>query len=191
MLLARWKYRSVGFSGALTAAVAISSCSTTPQQIYQRSSLGSGQALVVIGVAHDVVPPRVRFTMLLDTYSAETEKTTTTCFVYERPYGPPESAAARYFVYRVPAGIYAAGLDVVPPPNSQGFIARGGQAVYIGDFVRMGDGRLVELKSDLPAAQNAVAMLLPDNLPLVHADSSAKTIHWTASRCLLTIEQPD
>jgi hypothetical protein len=182
-LLANWKYRSVGFSGALTAAVAMSACSTTPQQIYHRSSLGSGQAIVVIGVAHDVVPPRVRFTMVLDTYSPETEKTTTICFIYERPYGPPESATARYFVYRVPAGIYAAGLDVMPPPNTQGFVAPGGRAVYIGDFVRVGDGRLVELKSDLPAAQNEVVELLPVDLPLVEADSSDKAIHWTASRC--------
>ena len=49
--------------------------------------------------------------MVLDTYSSETEKTATTCFNYERPYGPPESTTAKYYVYRVPAGIYAAGLD--------------------------------------------------------------------------------
>jgi hypothetical protein len=171
--------------------VVMSACSTTVQQIYQRSSLGSGQAFVVIGVAHDVVPSRVRFMMVLDTYSSETEKTATTCFSYERPYGPPESPTAKYYVYRVPAGIYTAGLDVLPPPNSQGFIAPGGRAVYIGDFIRAGDGRLVELRSDLPAARNAVATLLPDGLALVSADSSEKTIHWTASRCLVTIEQPD
>jgi hypothetical protein len=56
--------------------------------------MGTGQAIVVIGVAHDVVPPRVRFTMVLDTYSPETEKTTTICFIYERPTGrrnpPPQ-----------------------------------------------------------------------------------------------------
>jgi hypothetical protein len=181
------------FAAALivTAAVATSACSTTPQQITHRSNLESGQALIVIGVTHDVVPSRVRFMMVLDTYSPKTEKATATCFRYERPYGPPESTTARYFVYRVPAGIYAAGLDVIPPPNTQGFVAPGGRAVYIGDFVRVGDGRLVELKSDLPAAQNAVAMLLPDNLPLVNADSSEKNIHPTASRCLVTIDTPD
>lgn len=71
----------------------------------------------------------------------------------------------------------------MPPPNTQGFVAPGGRAVYIGDFVRVGDGRLVELKSDFPAAQNEVVELLPVDLPLVEADLSDKAIHWTASRC--------
>jgi hypothetical protein len=91
----------------------------------------------------------------------------------------------------VPAGIHAAGLDLMPSRNTQGFIAPGGRAVYIGDFVRVGDDPLVELKSDMQAAQNEVAPLLPNNLPLVRADSSEKNIYWTASRCHVTIEQAD
>jgi hypothetical protein len=69
-LLANGKYRIVGCGGVLTAALVLSACSSTPQQIYQRSSPGSGQALVVLGIVkHDVVALRARFTIVLDEYS--------------------------------------------------------------------------------------------------------------------------
>jgi hypothetical protein len=83
----------------------------------------------------------------------------------ERTRGPPESASVSYFVYRVPEGSYIAELGA----NVQTFVAHGGQAVYIGDFALVRDTRGVELRSDLPAAQNAVAPLLPSNLTLVNA----------------------
>jgi hypothetical protein len=182
-LLTKRKYRSVGSGGPVTAMLILSACSTTPQQIYHQASIGSGQAVVVIGVAHEPFLPRGRFTIVLDEYSPETEKTTATCFNYERSDGPPESASVKYFLYRVPAGIYAAGLDVMPPANTQAFVAPAGRAVYIGDFAPVENSRLLGLKSNLAAARNEVAELLPVGVPLVQAESSDKAIRWTASRC--------
>jgi hypothetical protein len=45
------KHRTFGFIGIVAAVLTSSACSATPQQIYHRSNLESGQAIVVIGVA--------------------------------------------------------------------------------------------------------------------------------------------
>lgn len=146
--------------------VGMSACSSTPQQIYSRSNLRPGYALVVIGVAHDLVEPFGYFEIYLDEYSADDRNLKSKRFAFEeRTRGPPESASVSYFVYRVPEGSYTAELGA----NAQNFVAPGGQAVYIGDFARVRDTGAVELRSDLPAAQNAVAPLLPSNLTLVSA----------------------
>lgn len=164
-------------------AVATSACSSTPQQIYHQASIGSEQAIIVIGSAQEFMLPNGRFTLMLDQYSPATEKTTTSCFIYNSSYGPPESIGVKYFAYRVPAGIYTASLDAFPRPNAQAFVAPGGGAVYFGDFVRAGNDR-IELKGDdLPTAQNAVAPLLPNNLPLVKAASEQTMIRWASRRC--------
>jgi hypothetical protein len=136
--------------------VGMSACSTTPQQIYSRSNLEPGQALMVIGVVHKGFWPHGRIAIVLHEYSPETEKTTATCF-YEQPLGPPESATTKYYVYRVPGGIYTVSLDVFSPPNGQAFVVPRGQAMYIGDLATVGNSGRLELTGDLAAAQNEVA----------------------------------
>ena len=79
----------------------------------------------MIGIAHGVFRSFGRFDILLDEYSLETETTTTTSFIYNTSYGPPKSATVKYFVYRVPAGIYTAELGA----NLLTFVAPGGRAV--------------------------------------------------------------
>ena len=169
----------------LLPLVAIAACSATAQQVYHRSRLGPGQAIVVVGVAHDAVVPREIFMIALDEYSSNTGKTDAYCFGYEQlqAYGPPESPSVKYFVYRVPAGIYAVGWDEFSPPNAQTFVAASGRAVYVGDFAAMKNSVIVDLRSDLAAARTAVAALLPVDVPLVKADWSDSSIRWTASRC--------
>ena len=85
----------------------------------------SGRAIVVIGIAPGVFRSFGRFDILLDEYSLETETTTTTSFIYNTSYGPPKSANIKYFVYRVPAGIYTAELGA----NLLTFAAPGGRTV--------------------------------------------------------------
>jgi hypothetical protein len=83
----------------------------------------------------------------------------------------------------VPAGIYTVSLGVFSPPNRQAFVAPRGQAVYIGDLAAVGDTGRLELTSDLAAAQNEVAELLPADMRLVKAAASDQAIHWTERRC--------
>jgi hypothetical protein len=173
----------VGIAGAIAA---LSACVSNPmEQITRRSSVGSGQAILVVGVAHEDGVPYRGFTIALKEYSFSTEKLFVNCFSYNRwhSFGLPESASAKYFVYRVPAGIYAVSFDVAPPPNAPTFLVPAGQAVYVGDLAHVGNGRRMALRNDLPAAENAVAALLPGDLPLVMADSAEKPFHWTTGRC--------
>lgn len=169
-LLAKSKYRNVQFGPLLGAALIMSACSSIPQQVYHRTSIDSEQAIIVIGVTQEGLPPRVRFGIVLDGHSSETQRASSTPFLYESASGPPESVTAKYFVYRVPAGIYTVQLGAIPLPIEQTFGAPGGQAVYVGDFSLVGNPTESDLRGDLAAAQNAVAALLPIGLPLVKAD---------------------
>jgi hypothetical protein len=137
---------------------------------------------MVLGVAHKGFWPHGRFTIVLHEYSPETEKTTATCF-YEQPLGPPESATTKYYVYRVPAGIYTVSVDVFSPQNGQAFVVPRGQAVYIGDLGIVGNTSRLELTGDLPAARKEVVEMLPVNMRLVEADASDKAVQWTERRC--------
>ena len=180
-----WKHRTLRLVGVAGAIAALSACMSNPvEQVTRRSSVGSGQAILVVGVAQDGVPSR-GFSLALKEYSFSTEKLFLNCFSYNRWHsvGLPESASAKYFVYRVPAGVYAVSFDVAPPPNAPTFLVPAGRAVYVGDLAHVGGSRWVALRNDLPAAENAVAALLPDDLPLVMADSAEKPIHWTEKQC--------
>jgi hypothetical protein len=180
-----YKHRTHGLIGIVTAFVALSACVSNPvEQITRRSSVGSGQAILVVGVAHVVGPGR-GFAIALKEYSFATDQLFVNCFGYDRwhSFGVPESASARYFVYRVPAGIYAVSFDVAPPPNAPTFLVPAGHAVYVGDLAPVGTGRWMALRSDLPDAQTAVAGLLPNDLPLVQADSAEKPVHWVEKQC--------
>jgi len=77
---------------------------------------------------------------------------------------------AKYFVYRVPAGIYTVELDAIPLPIARTIRAPGGVAVYIGDLPLVGYSSESGSRGDLVAAQSAVAELLPTDLRLVQAD---------------------
>jgi hypothetical protein len=181
-----YNHRTHGLIGIVTAVVALSACVSNPmEQITRRSGVGSGQAILVVGVAHEDGVPYRGFTIALKEYSFSTEKLFVSCFGYNRWYsfGLPESTSAKYFVYKVPAGIYAVSFDVSPPPNAPTFLVPAGRAVYIGDLARVGNGRRMALRSDLPDAQTAVAALLPSDLPLVMADSAEQPIHWTERQC--------
>ena len=127
----------------------------------------------MVGVDHIVGPGR-GFEIALKEYSFSTDKLFVNCFGYDRwhSFGVPESASARCFVYRVPAGIYAISFDKAPPPNAPTFLVPAGHAVYVGDLAPAGISRWMALRSDLPDAQTAVAGLLPSDLPLVQADSA-------------------
>jgi hypothetical protein len=180
------KHRTHGLIGIVTAVVALSACVSNPmEQITRRSSVGSGQAIFVVGVAHETGVPYRGFTIALKEYSFSTEKLFLNCFSYNRwlSFGLPESASAKYFVYRVPAGIYAVSFDAAPPRNAPTFLVPAGRAVYVGDLARVGTSRWMALRSDLPDAQIAVAALLPNDLPLEQAESAETPIHWTANRC--------
>jgi hypothetical protein len=180
-----WKHRTLKSIGAAGAIAALSACVSNPvEQITRRSSVGSGQAILVVGVAHVIGPGR-GFEIALKEYSFSTDKLLVNCFGYDRwqSFGVPESASARYFVYRVPAGIYAVSFDMAPPPNAPTFLVPAGRAVYVGDLAPVGTSRWMALRSDLPDAQTAVAGLLPVDLPLVMADSAKKPIRWTARQC--------
>jgi hypothetical protein len=169
-LLAKSKYRNVEFSAVLAAALITSACSSIPQQVYHQTSIDPEHAIIVIGVAQEGLPPRMRFGIVLDGHSSETQKASSTPFLYESSSGPPESVTAKYFVYRVPAGIYTVELGAIPLPIVRTVGAPGGQAVYIGDFPLVGNPTESNLRGDLPAAQKAVAALLPSGLPLLKAD---------------------
>jgi hypothetical protein len=169
-LLAKSKYRNVEFSAVLAAALIMSACSSVPQQVYHQTNIDSEHAIIVIGVAQEGLPPRVRFGIILDGRSFETQKVSSTPFLYESGSGPPESATAKYFVYRVPAGIYTVELGALPLPIVRTVGAPGGQAVYIGDFPLVANPTESDPRGDLPAAQKAVAALLPSGLSLVKAD---------------------
>ncbi len=172
------------FSRPLSASLLLvaGACSTTPQQIYHRSNLEPTQGLIVIGVAHRGFWPHGRFAFVLHEYSPGTEKTTATCF-YEQPLGPPESASTKYYVYRVPAGIYSVSLGVFAPPKGQAFVVPEGHAVYIGDLATVGNTTRLELTGDLAAARKEVTEMLPIAMPLVKADSWERAIQWTERRC--------
>jgi hypothetical protein len=169
-LLAKSTFRNVEFSAVLAAALLMSACSSIPQQVYHQTSIDSEHAIVVIGVAQEGLPPRLRFGIVLEGHSSETQNASSTPFPYESASGPPESVSAKYFVYRVPAGVYTILLDAVPLPIEHTFRAPGGTAVYIGDFPLVGNSTESDHRSDLAAAQKAVAALLPGGMPLVKAD---------------------
>lgn len=180
-----WKHCTLRSIGAVGAIAALSACVSNPlEQITRRSGVGSGQGILVVGVAHVIRPDR-GFAIALKEYSFSTDKLFVSCFGYDRwhLFGVPESASARYFVYRVPAGIYAVSFDAAPPPNAPTFLVPAGHAVYVGDLAPAGISRWMALRSDLPDAQTAVAGLLPSDLPLVQADSAEKPIHWMARQC--------
>jgi hypothetical protein len=148
----------------------MSACSSIPQQVYHQTSIDSEHAIIVIGVAQEGLPPRVRFGIILYGHPSETERASSAPFLYESASGPPESVTAKYFVYRVPAGIYTVQLGAIPLPIVQTIGAPGGQAVYIGDFPLVENSTESDARGDLAAAQNAVAALLPIGLRLVQAD---------------------
>ena len=169
-LLAKSKYLNIEFGAVLAAALCMSACSSIPQQVYHQTSIDSEHAIIVIGVAQEGLPPRVRFGIILDGHASETQKASSTPFLYESGSGPPQSVTAKYFVYRVPAGIYTVELGAIPLPFMRTVGAPGGQAVYIGDFPLVGNPIESNPRGDLPAAQRAVAALLPSGLSLVKAD---------------------
>jgi hypothetical protein len=180
-----YKHRTHALIGIVTAVVALSACVSNPvEQITRRSSVGPGQAILVVGVAHAIGPGR-GFTVAVKEYSFSSERLFISCFPYNRwhSFGLPESASAKYFVYQVPAGIYAVSFDVAPPPNAPTFLVPAGRAVYVGDLAPVGTSRWMALRSDLPAAQTAVAALLPSSLPLAQAESAETPTHWTAIQC--------
>ena len=139
----------------------------------------------MVGVAHEEGVPSRGFSLALKEYSFSNEKLFLNCFSYNRwhSFGLPESASAKYFVYRVPAGIYAVSFDEPPAPNAPTFLVPAGRAVYVGDLAHVGASRWMELRKDLPAAASAVAALLPNELPLVMADTAKKPSHWTEKQC--------
>jgi hypothetical protein len=180
------KHRTLGQIGIASAIAALSACMSNPvEQITRRSSIGSDQAILVVGVAHEDGVPYRGFTITLQDYSFSTKTVFLNCFGYNRWHasGLPESASAKYFVYRVPAGIYAVSFDIAPAPNAPTFLVPAGRAVYVGDLAHVGTSRWMALRSDLPDAQTAVAVLLPNDLPLVQADPAEKPVHWAEKQC--------
>jgi hypothetical protein len=180
-----WKQQTFGLMGIVTAAAVISACMSNPvNQITHRSAVGPGQAILVVGVVDEHGLPLRGFRIALKEYAFSTEKLFVNCFSYSRrdSFGLPESAGRNYLVYRVPAGIYAVSYDVAPPLNAPTFLVPAGRAVYVGDLAPVGTSRGMALRNDLPDAQNAVAELLPIDLPLMQAESAETPMHWTASR---------
>ena len=169
-LLATSNSATVAFVSVLSVVLTLEACSSMPQQIYHRASIDSGHSIVVIGVSQQCLPPRVRFGLVLYGNSSETQRASSAPFPYESASGPPESLTSKYFVYRVPVGIYTVEVGAIPLPIAQTFMAPGGQAVYIGDFPLIGNAADSDHRGDLAAAQKAVAQLLPRGLMLAQAD---------------------
>src|ERR1700744_2641626 len=126
------KHRTLELIGIASAIAALSACMSNPvEQVTRRSSVGSGQEILVVGVAHEEGVPSRGFSLALKEYSFSNEKLFLNCFGSNRchSFGLPESASAKYFVYRVPAGIYAVSFDEPPAPNAPTFLVPAGRAV--------------------------------------------------------------
>jgi pyruvate/2-oxoacid:ferredoxin oxidoreductase alpha subunit len=63
------------------------------------------------------------------------------------------------------------------------FIAPGGKAVYFADYVYVGN-RVVQMRSNLGAAQIAVQSLLAGNLVLTQANAEPAVTHGTVFLCM-------
>jgi hypothetical protein len=73
--LMNWKRGTLNFIGIGAAVVALSACPSNPvEQITRRSSVGSGQAILVVGVADEHGVPRRWWGIALKGYSYSTEK---------------------------------------------------------------------------------------------------------------------
>ena len=156
----------IGITRAHSHCIHFTARSSMPQQIYHRTSIDPEHGIVVIGVSQEGLPPRVRFGLVLYGNSSETQRASYAPFPYESASGPPESRTAKYFVYRVPAGIYTIELAAVPLPIVHSFEAPGGRAVYIGDVPLIGNTGGSDPRAGLADAQKAVAELLPPGLTL-------------------------
>jgi hypothetical protein len=160
--------RPVVFGASLVAALVLAACASAPQQVLKQTAIDSQHAIVVIGVSQKDLPPGGRLEIVLNGYSAAGKQTSFSPFYYESTNGPPQSAIAKYYVYRVPAGLYTVLLGPLPVVKS--FEAPMGRAVYLGDFAIANNTSGFELRDNLPVAQATVASLLPNGLPLVRAD---------------------
>jgi len=70
-----WKNRTLELIGIVGAIAALPACVSNPvEQITRRSSVGSEQAILVAGVAHEDGVPYRGFRIALQEYSFSTEK---------------------------------------------------------------------------------------------------------------------
>jgi hypothetical protein len=127
----------------------------------------SNHAIVVLGVGLDVPWPHTEFPLIFDEYSLKKQNITGNCFLYTRieVRRPSALAPVSYFAFEVPASAYVysqrnANAQLPPAPNATGFIAPAGKAVYIGDYVFVGN-ESVELRHNVEAARDATRRLLP------------------------------
>ena len=142
----------------------------------RRAHPDSAHSLVVVGVGLDAAWPFAAFSLALDEYSFEKHDTTGNCFRYNHIEATRASSPAKvtYFAYEVPAGAYVyspfnANAKLAPADSATGFIVPPGKAVYVGDYVFVGD-QTVELRRDIGAARLGVRSLIPVDLTLEQAE---------------------
>jgi hypothetical protein len=184
----RARQRAMGWAWAwvVVAVLPLSGCLlNSVSKISHKTGVAAGQSIVVIGLGLDAAWPYTGFALSLDEYSLEKSRTTGNCFHYNHINAeiPPAPASIRYFAYKVPAGVYVySAFNGNPAPQPAAFIAPSGKAVYFGDYIYVGN-RVVQMRSNLGAAQIAVRPLLAGNLVLTQASSEPSVIHGTMFLC--------
>jgi hypothetical protein len=175
-----------GWISVVVAALPLSGCLlNSVNKITHKTGVAAGQSIVVIGVGLDAAWPYAGFSLLLDEYSLEKNRITGNCFHYNHIKAeiPPAPASIKYLAYEVPAGMYVySAFNGNPAPQPAAFIAPSGKAVYFGDYVYVGN-RVVQIRSNLGAAQIAVRSLLAGSLVLTRASSEPSVIHGTVFLC--------
>jgi hypothetical protein len=121
---------------------------------------------VVVGVGLDAPWPFAAFEVFWDEYSSEKQGVAGNCFRFNRieVTRPSNPAQVAYFAYEVPAGTYVySGSNanaILASSAPKAFIARPGSAVYLGNYVFVGN-RTVEFRRDIDAARLGVRSLIP------------------------------
>jgi hypothetical protein len=126
----------------------------------------AAHAIAVVGIGLDVTWPYSGFPVRLTEYSSKQQKSTGTCFHFNRieAVRPSSPAKVNYLAFEVPANVYTYVDNAYAPlgssPLGHAFIAPPGGTVYFGDYVLV-DDKHVEFRRDLEAARAGAKRLLP------------------------------
>jgi hypothetical protein len=182
--------RFIYWPAVIATSLAVSGCLLNSiQQVHQRTTVESGEALVVIGVGLSAPSPYPTFSVSLDEYSLKKQKITGNCFHYNHMDATISAGqtTVQYFAFRVPAGVYVfsafnAGPSPHPLPHPAAFIAPKGGVIYFGDYIFVGD-HIMELRNSIAAAQIAVRDIIPIKSTLTQADPEPSVERGTAFLC--------
>jgi hypothetical protein len=138
----------------------------------------SAHAIVVIGIGLEVTWPYSGFPVTLTEYSSKQQRSTGTCFHFNRiaAIRPSNPSKVTYLAFEVPANVYTYVDNAYAPMGSpalgHAFIAPPGATVYFGDYVLV-DEKHVEFRRDLEAARAGAMRLLPRATALQLAEATS------------------